>query len=65
MDDYNRREDVIIAEWVWDDEGWKRCSDCGSEAEVDKWELDHGKTRAAETAFCPHCGARMRRKVVW
>lgn len=43
--------------WVWADDVYLRCGNCGQKAPVTTQYQDEPETTA--TAFCPHCGKRM------
>lgn len=48
---------VVHAEWVWDDDGFCRCSHCKQKAPVVPQYNDEPIT--TQTDYCPHCGAKM------
>ena len=47
-----------VGEWVWDDDGYCRCSVCTQKAPVTTQYQDEPMTTA--TKYCPNCGARMK-----
>lgn len=50
-------ENSAADKWVWADDGYLRCGNCGQKAPVCTQYQDEPETVA--TAFCPHCGKRM------
>lgn len=50
-------EPVEHGEWIWDDDGYLRCSRCKQQAPVSIQYQDEPITEA--TKYCPHCGAKM------
>lgn len=49
IENWNRRAERMKGEWIEDDYGFYRCSECGFE-----WDEPEMVSR-----FCPHCGAKM------
>lgn len=48
------------AQWEMNEDGWPECSNCGHEAEIDKWEYDmRDKIRPATSKYCSNCGDEM------
>ena len=51
-----KRDAVVHGRWVWNEEGWWQCSECGcSPAD---WEPDHDNEYGLPP-FCHSCGAKM------
>ncbi len=49
-------------QWEAGKDGWPFCPFCGVPADIDREEFRmKGDVRAAETLFCPTCGARLER----
>lgn len=50
-------------EWIADDDGYKKCSNCGEYAPLsfDDYYMRGGKIRQEEgLLLCPYCGAKMK-----
>lgn len=48
---------VVHGRWIWADDGYLRCSQCGQKAPVLTQYQDEPMTTA--TDYCPNCGAKM------
>ena len=54
---YVPETEMKCAEWIFDDDGYSRCSKCFQKAPVVLQYQDEPTT--AHTEYCPHCGSPM------